>query len=114
MEVAELEILKNVQQFYFPEEIESLSKSENDAHVKKSSCLRSLDPVLVNGVLRVGGRLSLPSTTFEAKHQIILPKNDHVTNLIVEHYYLISVLFSDLRSQSGTREVLNHQCQFHC
>ena len=41
----------------------------------------------MNGVLRVGGRLSLASTAFEAKHQIILPKKDHVTNLVVEYYH---------------------------
>ena len=90
MEIAELEILRNVQQFNFPDELELLSKSENGTQVKKSSSLRSLDPILVNGVLRVGGRLSLASTAFEAKHQIILPKKDHVTNLVVEYYHQIS------------------------
>lgn len=82
MECAELEILQ--------EELESLNKSEDKRYVKKSSSLRSLDPILMNDLLRVGGRLSLVSTTFGAKHQIILPKNDHVTNLIVEHYHLLS------------------------
>ena len=64
LEIAGLEILRNVQQFNFPDELELLSKSE----VKKSSSLRSLDPILVNGVLRVGGKLSLASTAFKAKH----------------------------------------------
>ena len=67
----------------FPEELELLSKSQDGTQVKKSSNLRSLDPIIVNGVLRVSGRLSLASTAFEAKHQIILPKKDHVTNLVV-------------------------------
>ena len=90
MECAELEILKSVQKFHFQEELESLNKSEDKRYVKKSSSLRSLDPILMNDLLRVGGRLSLVSTTFGAKHQIILSKNDHVTNLIVEHYHLLS------------------------
>ena len=90
IECAELEILKSVQKFNFQEELESLNKSEGKGHVKKSSSLRSLNPISVNDLLRVGGRLSLASTTFGAKHQIILPKNDHVTNLIVEHYHLLS------------------------
>ena len=90
IECAELEILKSVQKFHFQEELESLNKSEDKRYVKKSSSLRSLDPILMNDLLRVGGRLSLVSTTFGAKHQIILPKNDHVTNLIVEHYHLLS------------------------
>ena len=66
------------------------SKSEDSTQVKKSSSLRRLDPILVNSVLRVSGRLSLASTAFEAKHQIILPKKDHVTNLVVEYYHQIS------------------------
>ena len=62
MEAAELEILKNVQLHHFPEEIKSLGKPASEAHVKKSSCLRSLDPILVDGLLRVSGRLSCVNT----------------------------------------------------
>ena len=92
MEKAELEILKCVQQHHFAEEISSLTRSANEGmwHVKKNSNLRRLDPVLVDGLLRVDGRLSLASIPFDAKHQIILPKNDHVPNLIVEYYHHIS------------------------
>ena len=59
-------------------------------HVKKNSCLRRLDPVLIDGLLRVGGRLDQASEPFDSKHQIIFPKNDHVSNLLVEHYHQIS------------------------
>ena len=34
----------------------------------------------MNDLMRVGGRLNLASITFEAEYQIILLKNDHVTN----------------------------------
>ena len=48
----------------------------------------------VKGLLRkvtlFGGRLSLASTAFGAKYQIVLLKNDHVTNLVIEHYHLLS------------------------
>ena len=58
MRAAELEILKCVQLHYFPEELQSLTKSGvHVAHVKKTSGLQSLDPVLVDGLIRVGGRL---------------------------------------------------------
>ena len=44
----------------------------------------------MNDLMRVGGRLNLASITFEAEYQIILPKNDHVTSLVIEHYHLLS------------------------
>ena len=91
MSAAELEILKCVQLHYFPEELQSLTNSGVDvAHVKKTSGLRSLDPVLVDGLIRVGGRLGLAPASFDSKHQIILPKSDHVSTLIIEHCHLVS------------------------
>ena len=91
MKAAELQILKFVHLHYFSEELQSLTKAGVDvAHVKKTSGLRSLDPVLVDGLLRVGGRLDLAPASFDSKHQIILPKSDHVSTLIIEHCHLIS------------------------
>ena len=94
MKAAELQILKCIQLHYFPEEPQSLTKAGvGVAHVKKTSGLRSLDPVLIDGLLRVGGRLGLaPSleSSFDSKHQISLPKSDHVDTLIIEHCHLVS------------------------
>ena len=45
---------------------------------------------MVDGLIRIGGRLSLASTSFESKYQIILPKNDHVTNLVIDSCHLVS------------------------
>ena len=91
MRAAELEILKCVQLHYFPEELQSLTKSGVDvAHVKKTGGLRSLDPVLVEGLIHVGGRLGLAPASFASKHQIILSKSDHVSTLIIEHCHLVS------------------------
>lgn len=39
------------------------------------------------GVLRVGGRLSNAELPFESRHPAILPKSDHVTKLIIDHYH---------------------------
>ena len=90
MRAAELEILKCVQLHYFPEELQSLTKSGVDvAHVKKTGGLRSLDPVLVDGLIRAGGRLSLAPASFPSKHQIILPKSDHVSTMIIENCHLV-------------------------
>lgn len=100
MKDAEQSIIKCVQEGHFKEEIESLKVTKNNEEgtssgprpscVKKSSSVFSLDPVLIDGVLRVGGRLRRASLPQDAKHQIILPKNHHVTNLIVRHYHLVS------------------------
>ena len=44
-----------------------------------------LNPVLKNGLLRVGGRLSGAPVVYETKHPTILPRDSHLTNLIVMH-----------------------------
>ena len=49
-----------------------------------------LRSILIDGLLRVGGRLRLAQASFGSKHQIILPKNDHVSNILIEHFHLIS------------------------
>ena len=56
----------------------------------KSSSIASLKPFGQEGtkLLRVGGRLTNAPIPYEAKHQIILPKDHHVTTLIVKHYHL--------------------------
>ena len=82
MESAEREILKHVQREAFPEEFNYPNKP-----VKKSSRLRKLDPLVIDGLLRVGGRLRKASLPLESKNQIILPKEDHVTRLIIHDFH---------------------------
>ena len=56
--------------------------------VKKSSKLGNLRPVLVDGVLRVGGRLQKAVVlSWDEKHLMVLPKRHHVSQLIVRHYH---------------------------
>ena len=67
----------------------------------------------MNDLMRVGGRLYLASITFEADYQIILPKNDHVINLVSEHYHLLyGHSGRDFCLKSGARDVFDHECQF--
>ena len=56
--------------------------------------------LFVDGLLRVGGRLASALIPLESKHQIILPKKDHVTNLVAKYYHIIS-------GHSGREYVLN-------
>ena len=79
---AEVVILKAVQATSFREQIKHLTKNTNK--LTKKDPLYKLDPVLDNdGILRVGGRLARSSLTDREKHPIILPKQGHITQLIV-------------------------------
>lgn len=77
--------MRSVQQDFFKEVIKNLSKGEE---VSRHSSIRSLDPIIDdNGLLRVGGRISLADMSWEEKHPILLPKNHHVSTLLVRHYH---------------------------
>lgn len=63
----------------------NLSKGEE---VSRHSPLKSLDPIIDdNGFLRVRGRTSSADMSWEEKHPIVLPKNHHVSTLLVRHYH---------------------------
>lgn len=90
MDAAEMVILKFVQKENFAQEIKCLEnkypsgvqRGRQKPGVKKSSPIYKLDPVLDDGLLRVGGRLQKSSLPGNAKHQVILPKKGHVSKLI--------------------------------
>ena len=54
------------------------------------SPLLTLNPIIANVLLRVGGRLDRASVCFDLKHPIILPHTSHLTNLIVLHCHCIT------------------------
>jgi len=82
LDEAELKLIKFVQRSHFPFAFNSDSSHLNDQSLKKS--LKKADPVLVDGVLRIGGRIDRAKTEFSVKHPIILPSKDHLTNLIIK------------------------------
>ena len=99
---AECTIIRDAQIEAFKEEAEVLQKMKQEnanpdnrvfaqqrkATMKTSSSLYKLDPFLdVDGILRVGGRLRRASLTDDIKFPIILPRNSHVTRLIVKHFH---------------------------
>ena len=93
---AEEEVIKWVQLRAFPQQIktlqsdtkkESVNADYKAYHQKVEGSLRSLDPKYVNGLLRVGGRLHHAAISEDARHQLILPKNNHVSNLITKYYH---------------------------
>ena len=59
--------------------------------VKQNSHLLNLDPFIdLNGVLRVGTRLSFTPIEFGNKHQILVSHNSNVAYLLISHFHEIS------------------------
>ena len=81
---AERELFKNVRRRAFPVEVNHPEKP-----VKKTSRLYKLDPILIDGLLCVRGRLRNAPVPAQSRNQIIFPREDHVTSLIIDHYHRI-------------------------
>ena len=77
MKAAEKAIIRAVQGLGFYEELLSLRTVQRE--VKKSSSIVKLDPVFVEGIICVGGRLHNSPIKKEAKHPVILLKDHHVS-----------------------------------
>ncbi len=104
---AEEAVIKVVQQQVFHDEISVLQKQLELVEGKKSdetvaaskrdgapgkkissnSSILDLDPMLRNGLLCVGGRLHKAPIPEDSKHQLILPANHHVSDLIISHVH---------------------------
>ncbi|XP_038056046.1 uncharacterized protein LOC119728039 [Patiria miniata] len=96
--VAELQkadrvIFHAVQKEYFGEELASLitnsdlEQASTNA-IKKKSPMYQLSPFIDNdGLIRVGGRLRRADLDLGGRHQVLLPKNSHVSKLIVKHFH---------------------------
>ena len=103
---AESAIVRCVQDEYFKEELKLLQSSQKS--IRRSSSLSRLDPVIINGVICVGGRPSnVPYSSHEAKHQIILPKQHHVSDLIIR--FTIDDLHTLVKNFFGMYSILDHK-----
>ena len=82
-------IIRAVQSESLSEELKSdrrIAESNKPETVPKSSKLYRLDPFVDNnGVLRVGGRLRRATLQFGEKHSVLIPKKNHVADLITRH-----------------------------
>ncbi|KAI2661009.1 UvrABC system protein B [Labeo rohita] len=88
---AENEVIKFIQSQKFKEEISMLQKG--NASVKRNSCLSKLDPVLQDGVLRVGGRLGRKirakageQKMSELPYDRVTPDHPPFTNVGVDYF----------------------------
>ena len=81
---AERAVIRAVQSVYFAEDIRCII-SQKLPTKKLISLSAFLDE---EGILRVGGRLSKSDLPFDAKYPALLPKHDHVVDLIIRHYHI--------------------------
>ena len=102
LESAERAIIREVQTSAFKEELDFLKQikrknpdpnsrvfaQQRKSNIKTYSSLYKLDPFVdEDGILRVGGRLRRASLSDDMKFPIILPRNSHVTKLIVRYFH---------------------------
>ncbi|KAL0177460.1 hypothetical protein M9458_026354, partial [Cirrhinus mrigala] len=86
LERAERAILSFTQRQTFPSEYERLGTTPPSGVPKKSKIYK-LDPVLKDGLIRVGGRLSRAAMSETMKYPIILPKQSHISSLLLRHIH---------------------------
>ncbi|XP_073718035.1 uncharacterized protein [Misgurnus anguillicaudatus] len=80
-------VFQLVQLQAFPQDQRTLQRNPSGSTIPNSSPLRHLDPILEEGLIRVGGRLKGSTLSQEQKHPIILPKDSYITKLILSHYH---------------------------
>ncbi len=97
--LAEKAVIIYTQITSFPAEMTTL-KTKSSSVLKKSSLYR-LDPMLNDGILRVGGRLHKLAMPEETKHQVILPKDAHISTLLLRHAH-------EQSGYSGRNYILSH------
>ena len=54
------------------------------------SALRSLNPMIESGLVKVGGRIDRAPVSYEMRHPCILPSRHHVTELVVQYYHQLN------------------------
>nr|XP_033494102.1 uncharacterized protein LOC117264333 [Epinephelus lanceolatus] len=84
-EDAQCIVIKDLQSRVYPDEIKLLSKG---TQLTPQSKLYHLDVFLdQDGILKVGGRLKNASFPTSQKHPVIIPKDHHITSMIIAHYH---------------------------
>ena len=50
--------------------------------------MQKLQPIEIDGIVRLGGRLEKAVVKFDVKHPIILPQNCHFSELMIRQHYV--------------------------
>lgn len=77
-------VIKLIQQQAFSHEIRVIQRGDV---LQTLNALFTLDPIMKGGVLCEGGRLKQSSLSEEVKYPVVLPKDSHITKLILAHYH---------------------------
>ncbi|XP_078495514.1 uncharacterized protein LOC144750757 [Ciona intestinalis] len=89
MKLAECELVKYTQRRYFPEVVRSLARKKigtsSRVSLPKSMC--KLNPILVEGVLRVGGRLNRAPVVYDLRHPAVIPQRSQFTELLIKDHH---------------------------
>lgn len=97
----ERSVLTYVQRQSFPIEMAALQGTSS--RVQRNSKLCRLDPILDEGIMRIGGQLH-KSAMPETKHPCVLPKDAHISILILRHIH-------ERSGHSGRNHVLSELCK---
>jgi hypothetical protein len=85
LDEAEKLLLQHVQRTHFQDEFKLLEDGRSDRCIQKQSSLARLNPFIgKDKLLRVGGRLSESTLSYDAQHPVILPRDAVVSRLIIE------------------------------
>ncbi|XP_038063114.1 uncharacterized protein LOC119733816 [Patiria miniata] len=100
---SEVETIRLLQRHAFASEIKILASLDvcsnsvdqqtrvRNKTMRKTSCLYRLDPFIdADGVMRVGGRIRRADLPPNFKHPAILPRNHHITELIIRHFHEVA------------------------
>ncbi|XP_068214774.1 uncharacterized protein [Palaemon carinicauda] len=82
--LAETVVVQVTQRVDYEIEIVSLEKGGT---IRVSSSLRRFKPILRNGLLCIGGRLSLANISLTERYPIILPYKGHMTDMVIRYYH---------------------------
>jgi transposase InsO family protein len=84
---AEMTLVKHAQCQHYQEELahlQDMKSHKRPTGVKSSSAIYKLNPFIKNDVIRVGGRLEHSNLSYDAKHQILLPRDSPFTRLLLQ------------------------------
>ena len=85
LNAAERALIRHVQRQHFPFLIDLKNKNKAKTFPRY---MQKLQPIEIDGIVRVGGRLEKTVGEFDVKHPIILPQKCHFSQLVIRQYHV--------------------------